>query len=80
MLCPARKRSAVQITEQYLARLHATEPQVQSFVTVAREAALEAAQQLDDRIAREGTADLGPLAGVPLGIKVRPLLRIQSKQ
>lgn len=47
---------------------------MQSFITVAREAALDAARQLDNRIAKEGTADLGPLAGVPLGIKVSPPL------
>ena len=44
---------------------------MRSFITVAAESARAAARQLDDRIAREGTSGLGPLAGVPLGIKVR---------
>lgn len=66
-----RACSSVEITEQYLEQLEAAEPQVLSFITVAAESARAAARQLDDRIAREGTSGLEPLAGVPLGIKVR---------
>ena len=62
--------SAVDITEQYLKQLEAAEPQVRSFITVAAESARTSARQLDERIAKEGTSNLGPLAGVPLGIKV----------
>ena len=62
--------SAVEITEHYLEQLEAAEPQVRSFITVAAESARTSARQLDDRISKEGTSSLGPLAGVPLGIKV----------
>ena len=69
MLLPAR--SALEITEQYLARLEATEPHVRAFITVAAEQARSEARTLDARLARDGdAASLGPLAGVPLGIKV----------
>lgn len=63
--------SAVEITEQYLEQLEAAEPQVRSFITVAAESARTSARQLDEKISREGTSSLGPLAGVPLGIKVK---------
>ncbi len=62
--------SAVEITEQYLEQLEAAEPQVRSFITVTAESARASARQLDDRIAREGASGLGPLSGVPFGIKV----------
>ena len=64
------QRSALEVTEQYLARLEAAEPQVRAFITVAAEQARTEARALDERIGRDGAAALGPLAGVPLGIKV----------
>jgi Asp-tRNA(Asn)/Glu-tRNA(Gln) amidotransferase A subunit family amidase len=65
-------RSALEVTEQYLARLEATEPRVRAFITVAAEQARAEARALDARLASEGgAAGLLPLAGVPLGIKVR---------
>ena len=63
-------RSAVSIAEQYLARLHEREPVVQSFITVAADTALGCAADLDRNIASRGEAAMGPLAGVPVGIKV----------
>ena len=60
----------MEITEQYLARVEATEPDVRAFITVAPDQARAAARALDERLAREGAASLGPLAGVPVGIKV----------
>jgi len=65
--------SAVQVAQRYLDRLAEREPEVQSFITVAAESALDAAAALDRRLAAEGEAALGPLAGVPVGIKARPL-------
>ncbi|CAL8464275.1 g3810 [Coccomyxa elongata] len=65
----SKSRSAVDITEQYLEQLEAAEPQVRSFITVTAESARTSARQLDERISREGSSSLGPLAGVPLGIK-----------
>ena len=62
--------SAQEITQEYLAKLQAAEPHVQSFITINSEAALATAQALDERIAAEGVDQLGPLAGVPLGVKV----------
>ncbi|CAL5220479.1 g2503 [Coccomyxa viridis] len=65
----SRTRSAQEITEDYLSRLQAAEPEVQSFISVASESACAAARALDGRIASDGADSLGPLAAVPLGIK-----------
>jgi hypothetical protein len=65
--------SAVQVAQRYLDRLAEREPEVQSFITVAAESALDAAAALDQRLAAEGQAALGPLAGVPVGVKARHL-------
>ena len=62
--------SAQEITKDYLSRLQAAEPEVQSFISVASESACAAARALDGRIASDGADSLGPLAAVPLGIKV----------
>ena len=62
--------SAQEITQDYLNRLQAAEPKVQSFISVAAESACAAARALDDRIASDGVDSLGPLAAVPLGVKV----------
>jgi len=61
------QKSAVEITEDYLAKLREREPHIRSFLHVS-EKALQDAQELDKRIA-EGGVELGPLAGVPLGVK-----------
>jgi hypothetical protein len=60
------ERTAVEITEAYLAKLREREPHVRSFLHVS-EKALQDAQELDKRIAEGG--EVGPLAGVPLGVK-----------
>ncbi len=60
----------VQVTEEYLAKLHEHEPRVQSFVTVAADAARSSAADLDTVLAERGGAALGALTGVPVGIKV----------
>ena len=70
MLNVALIRSAQEITQDYLNRLQAAEPDVQSFISVASESARAAARALDDSIASDGIDSLGPLAAVPLGIKV----------
>ena len=62
--------SAQEITQEYLNRLQTAEPEVQSFISIASESACAAARALDDRIASDGMDSLGPLAAVPLGIKV----------
>lgn len=45
---------------------------MQSFISVASESACAAARALDDSIVSDGVDSLGPLAAVPLGIKVCP--------
>lgn len=66
----SKNRSAVEVVDQYLERLNAVEGKLGSFITVTAEAAREAAAALDARIAADGTEGLGPLAGVPVGVKV----------
>ncbi|KAJ7568184.1 hypothetical protein O6H91_01G021800 [Diphasiastrum complanatum] len=61
-----RKKSAVQITEDYLSRLHETEPHVKSFLYVS-EKALEEAAELDRKLGNN--EEVGPLAGVPIAVK-----------
>ena len=64
-------QGVVQVTEEYLARLHEREPTVQSFITVADDAARSSAADLDTALAERSGAALGPLMGVPVGVKVR---------
>lgn len=62
----SREKSAVEITHDYLSRLQEREPNVKSFLYVA-EHALKEAERLDEMIASKER--LGPLVGVPIGIK-----------
>ena len=59
--------SAVQATEAALARMQALEPILHAFCTPTPELALATARGVDEALAA-GNA-LGPLAGVPIGIK-----------
>jgi aspartyl-tRNA(Asn)/glutamyl-tRNA(Gln) amidotransferase subunit A len=61
-----REVSAVEATSAMLARIEATEPKVNAFITVTGEAALEAAAEADQRIAA-GRQDT--LTGIPLALK-----------
>ena len=63
----ARKISPLEVTQAALARIDAVNPQVNAFVTVAREAALWEARRATAAM-RRGKA-LPPLFGVPVGIK-----------
>jgi amidase len=63
----ARKVSPLEVTQAALARIDAVNPQVNAFVTVAREAALWEARRATAAM-RRGKA-LPPLFGVPVGIK-----------
>jgi aspartyl-tRNA(Asn)/glutamyl-tRNA(Gln) amidotransferase subunit A len=58
--------SAVEATRAMLARIEATEPQVNAFITVTGDEALTAAAEADRRIAA-GRQDL--LTGIPLALK-----------
>lgn len=63
----AREISAVEVTEVALARMEVLEPHIHAFCTPTPELARETAAGVDAAIAR-GEA-VGPLAGVPIGIK-----------
>jgi aspartyl-tRNA(Asn)/glutamyl-tRNA(Gln) amidotransferase subunit A len=56
-----------QAAREYLARIAALDPKVKAYLTVTGEAALARAAEADARF-KSGTA-LGPLDGVPLGVK-----------
>jgi aspartyl-tRNA(Asn)/glutamyl-tRNA(Gln) amidotransferase subunit A len=58
--------SAVELTQAYLDRIQAVNPQIGAYLTVTGERALEQARQADARRARGEDA---PLLGVPLAIK-----------
>lgn len=58
--------SAQEVTEAYLARIEAAEPQIRAFLTVTADLARQQARQADERRAQGENA---PLLGVPLAIK-----------
>ena len=59
--------SAKEITEAALARIGERDPQIGAFTHVTAERALRAAEAIDDTRKQKG--ELGPLAGVPYGVK-----------
>jgi len=59
--------SSRELTEHALARIEATNGEVNAFVAVDAEAALAQADAIDARVA--AGEELGPLAGLPLGVK-----------
>ncbi|MCU4186527.1 Asp-tRNA(Asn)/Glu-tRNA(Gln) amidotransferase subunit GatA [Acidiferrimicrobium sp. IK] len=61
------ERSAVDVLEEHLARVDATEADVHAFNTVLGERARVAAGEVDAAVARG--EDPGPLAGVPIALK-----------
>jgi amidase len=63
-----RELSATEVTEQALQRLQAVNPAINAVVQEIPEQALAAARRVDERIAAGDPA--GPLAGVPVTIKV----------
>ena len=67
-LVRARKASAVEVAKSALARLDAVNPAINAVVQFMPDEAIAAAQATDDAIA-DGR-DAGPLAGVPVTIKV----------
>lgn len=60
-------RTAVEITQEHLDRIHRLEPQLHSFITITDEFAIAQAQKIDNQIAAGET--LGLLSGVPIGVK-----------
>src|SRR5881628_949958 len=62
-----RELTPSEATRAYLARIEALDPQVKAYLTVTGEAALARAAEADARF--KAGAPLGPLDGVPLGLK-----------
>lgn len=58
---------AVELAEQHFRRIAAADGEIHSFLTLTRERALEKAAQVD--AAAKAGDPLGPMAGVPVGIK-----------
>jgi len=65
-LLTRKEISAVELTESVLERIGATDPQIQSFLTITAETARTQARAADERRAQ---GDSGPLLGIPIGIK-----------
>jgi Asp-tRNA(Asn)/Glu-tRNA(Gln) amidotransferase A subunit family amidase len=63
----AREVSAREVLDHALARIDALNPEVNAFVAVDAESARRAAAAVDERAA--GGEEVGPLAGVPIGVK-----------
>jgi len=66
-LLRAGQLSAVELLESVLRRLEATEPRLKAYVAVLADEARAAAKAADDAL-RAGN-DLGPLHGIPVGVK-----------
>jgi len=62
----ARRRLAVEVVREALARIEALESRIGAFLEVSAEEALEEARSVDARVA---SGEVLPLAGVPLAIK-----------
>jgi aspartyl-tRNA(Asn)/glutamyl-tRNA(Gln) amidotransferase subunit A len=65
-LLTARRISSEELTQTFLARIEATEPTINAFITQTPEVALAAARAADERIAR---GEATPLTGIPVAIK-----------
>lgn len=59
--------SAVERVERALSAAHATQDTINAFISIDDERALERAAEIDRR--REAGEDVGPLGGVPVGLK-----------
>lgn len=66
-LLQKKEISAVEVTQNFVERTAAVEPQVQAYITRTPEAALAAARAVDEK--RERGEPLSPLAGIPLAVK-----------
>lgn len=62
----ARSLSSVELTRAFLERIAATDQQVNAFITLSEESALQAAEKADRRIAG---GDAAALTGIPLALK-----------
>jgi aspartyl-tRNA(Asn)/glutamyl-tRNA(Gln) amidotransferase subunit A len=63
----SRQLSSVELTETILARIEASQPSLNAFITVCRDEAIAAARDADAALAQG--KELGPLHGVPVSVK-----------
>lgn len=61
-----KKVSAVEVTKHFLSRIHSLDQKLNSYILV-NEQAVQEAQKIDDKVQKNES--LGPLAGIPFGIK-----------
>ena len=66
-LIQKRELSPVEVVEDYLERIDRVDSELNSYITVSRDAALDAARQAEQVIARGGY--LGPMHGIPVAVK-----------
>lgn len=66
-LIKARKLSPVELTEAYLARIQALDPQLNAFITVTADLARKQARAAEREIARGSYR--GPMHGIPMALK-----------
>ncbi|MCE2483789.1 MAG: Asp-tRNA(Asn)/Glu-tRNA(Gln) amidotransferase GatCAB subunit A, partial [Alphaproteobacteria bacterium] len=66
-LIAAKQVSPVELAEMFLERVDRLDPQLNSFLLVTRNLALEQARAAEDAVMRGD--DLGPLHGLPVPIK-----------
>jgi aspartyl-tRNA(Asn)/glutamyl-tRNA(Gln) amidotransferase subunit A len=62
-----KERTAVEIAEETLERIHNLEPKLHSFLAVTADMAIAQAKAVDDKIAKG--EEIGLLAGIPVAIK-----------
>ena len=65
----AKEFSAREVAEGTLARIAAADAQIHAFLETTEELALSAADKVDAAIAAGAFAEMGPLAGIPMGYK-----------
>ena len=65
----AGRRSALDLVESCLARIDARNPELNAFVYLDADGARRAAEGIDRAVAEGRGEQLGPLAGVPFGVK-----------
>jgi len=63
----AREVSAVELAQESLRRIRASQPELNAFITVTEDLALEQAARADEELARG--IDRGPLHGIPYSLK-----------
>lgn len=63
----SKERSAIEIVQHYLERIHLLEPKLHSFLNITAEHALAQAGDVDGKIA--SGEEISILAGIPIGVK-----------